>query len=193
MNRNDPKAFPETYHPREAELFWSKAVVTQAGCHVWNDKPTRYGTFNIGGVSLLAHRIAYWLTKGPIAPGLLVRHRCDVPGCINPDHLELGTHADNSRDLKKRGPSQAMRVYGPLQRHHGWNYLLSARERMGIPFDVACRIAGCSPSTLEQFENGSKHPDVRKLQKMAWAYGVPYGELVSGPRAADSEAPPSAA
>lgn len=52
---------------------------------------------------LLAHRVAWQLANGPIPRGLLVRHRCDHPECVNPDHLLLGTDADNIRDRETRG------------------------------------------------------------------------------------------
>jgi hypothetical protein len=50
-----------------------------------------------------AHRVAYELAYGPIPTGLVVRHRCDVPACCRPSHLELGTQADNVQDMVDRG------------------------------------------------------------------------------------------
>jgi len=62
-----------------------------------------YGSFFVNGERDQAHRWAWRVANGPIADGLHVRHMCDNPPCCNPNHLELGTHADNMRDRHERG------------------------------------------------------------------------------------------
>lgn len=52
---------------------------------------------------LYAHRFAYQTFVGPIPPGVVVRHSCDNPLCVNPDHLLLGSQQDNRADMAKRG------------------------------------------------------------------------------------------
>ena len=84
--------------------FWGRATKTDT-CWLWNGtkSSTGYGVVKINGKSVFAHRHAYELTKGPIPPGKLVLHSCDVRPCIRPDHLSAGTHADNNRDTHARG------------------------------------------------------------------------------------------
>lgn len=65
-----------------------------------------YGVLRHEGRIVRAHRLSFCQANGmrlaDIA-GLQVRHRCDNPECINPAHLELGTHTDNMRDMAERG------------------------------------------------------------------------------------------
>jgi hypothetical protein len=57
----------------------------------------------VNGTYKLSHRAVYEHFYGQIPAGLVVRHKCDNGGCINPEHLELGTVADNNRDKIERG------------------------------------------------------------------------------------------
>jgi hypothetical protein len=92
---------------RVVEKFWSKVrPAAQGACWIWSDKPNEdgYGTLSIKGVAKpKAHRIAAALFLPDYDDALVVRHKCDNPICCNPNHLAMGTQADNIRDREARG------------------------------------------------------------------------------------------
>lgn len=62
-----------------------------------------YGRLSVNGVQQYAHRASYELHRGKIPRGMNALHKCDIPTCINPDHLFLGTHGDNVADKVAKG------------------------------------------------------------------------------------------
>jgi hypothetical protein len=95
-----------TLSPATVARFWEKvAVGGKTDCWLWNGAVSKngYGSFGLEGRATSAHRVAYRLGNGVLPDGLMVRHKCDTPICVNPDHLEPGTHVDNMRDKKERG------------------------------------------------------------------------------------------
>ncbi len=99
------------------ERFGAKYEVAPDGCWRWTGVHNRdgYGSFwngerfpgkegkRGGPVMVLAHRWAFEFFCGPIPVGLNVLHRCDNPDCVNPNHLFLGTQADNVKDCIDKG------------------------------------------------------------------------------------------
>ena len=101
-----------------ADRFWTLVRKANEGCWLWTGSSTgpqraRYGNLQFNGSIQKAHRVSWQISNGPIPVGMRVLHRCDVPLCVRPDHLFLGTLSDNARDcyLKNRSPIfEAIRV-----------------------------------------------------------------------------------
>lgn len=94
------------------ERFWPKVDRSAGpnGCWPWMASRVKgYGHFGVGSRTdqtnklVIAHRLAWILTHGPVPDGICVCHTCDNPPCCNPAHLWLGTHADNAADREAKG------------------------------------------------------------------------------------------
>lgn len=105
-----PKGKPRPYHKtRWADLptrLWSDISKNENGCWIWLGRKwsNGYGMIARNGQRTTAHRAAFEVAFGPISDAtLVVCHKCDVPLCINPEHLFLGTQADNIHDCIRKG------------------------------------------------------------------------------------------
>ena len=74
-------------------------------CWLWKGRitPFGYGAFCFEGRDQPAHRVSWIITNGQIVGDLDVCHRCDVPQCVRPEHLFLGTAHDNIMDCQRKG------------------------------------------------------------------------------------------
>lgn len=92
-----------------AQRFLEKVQMPESNhdCWIWAARTNEwgYGTMEINGKSIRAHRLSYLMFNGDLIPGKVVMHTCDNPVCVNPNHLRQGTHKDNSQDMVDKGRS----------------------------------------------------------------------------------------
>lgn len=97
-----------------------------SGCWLWVGAVNAcgYGTMRFNYHSHLAHRISYAALRGKFPKQKRILHLCDMPCCVNPEHLFVGTQADNVADMERKG-----RAYHPAAENHGRSKLTEQRVR----------------------------------------------------------------
>lgn len=88
------------------QVFFKNTIIPENKNDCWIyqcGKTHKYGSIKSGGIKILAHRFSYELYKGEIPNGMLVCHICDMPKCVNPAHLFIGTPNDNVQDMIQKG------------------------------------------------------------------------------------------
>jgi len=98
--------YKEQPSQQRVKSFLSK-IDTKSPEECWNWKAGKdkigYGRFFLNGKQQYAHRVSYFLSKGPIPNGMVVMHQCNNPSCTNPSHLKVGLQLENIRYREKSG------------------------------------------------------------------------------------------
>lgn len=135
------------------------AAPNENGCKLWTGTPNRCGYGRVmwgSGERLLAHRAAWMMERGPIPRGLVVCHRCDVPACVNIDHLFLGTQRENLDDMRAKGRGSYGHMTG--ERHGCSKLSLSQvreiREQAGAATTGLAARYGVSCVTIRKIRSG---------------------------------------
>jgi hypothetical protein len=93
-----------------SKRFWGRVnKKNNKDCWVWEGTKNYagYGYLNLSGIRVKAHRVMWMIYNHDIPEGKIICHQCDNPGCVNPNHLFLGTLKDNSVDMTNKGRNVA--------------------------------------------------------------------------------------
>jgi len=138
--------------------LWRR-VKKVGSCWIWTGRCGRggYGTVKHGDHSFLVHRLVWLVLNGPVPHNKVIRHKCDIRQCCNPQHLLLGTHQENMSDMKER--RRVSRIEGD---EATWAKLSNAQVRklrrlkskgktnrelateFGISYSYTCRLVKCT-------------------------------------------------
>ena len=151
------------------DRFWSYVDRGAADvCWPWLRGPyakpahDSYGQFYVGEAQLRAHVAAFVLASGALVPsGAVVRHTCDNARCCNPQHLVLGTVADNNRDRVTRGRSAIGQRSGKAVYTEDQVRALQAAIAQGTSVRGAARLLGFHPSAARSIAIGRTWVHVR--------------------------------
>jgi hypothetical protein len=159
------------------ERFLAKTRVDcQTQCWVWQGYigAHGYGQMHIARRQRTAHGISWRLFRGEVPKGLLVCHRCDVRACVNPDHLFLGTYAENAADMKrKRRQRLGERNSTAKLNTEQVRSIKGMLEAGESPASIA-RAAGVTPQCIHHIDKGR-----------TWSH-VEVGEILQGPKPPES-------
>lgn len=143
------------------ERFLGRVETSSTGCWLWigGKDGDGYGMFWLDGRNQRAHRVSYELFIAPIPAGLHGLHRCDVPSCVNPLHVFIGTNLDNVRDSFTKGRAYRRSVPRRGEQHPNAKLTeavvleVRAIPKGGRVIDIA-RRAGVSVGTLHNLRKG---------------------------------------
>jgi hypothetical protein len=149
--------------------FWSKvAKTTETDCWFWKASidVNGYGQFGLAPgqfgaktwTMAKAHRVAWILTHGEIPPGMYLCHTCDMPRCVNPAHLFLGTQTDNMRDCVAKDRHGCGRVGQPIYYDITRIRKIIAAYESGTRREVITRQHHISPTHLLRILKRHKIP-----------------------------------
>jgi hypothetical protein len=141
-----------------AQNFWTRTR-REGECLIWTGPTIKSGNnvyrgqVNRHRKKILAYRFAYTLSKGAIPDGLQVMHSCDVPLCVEPSHLFLGTQADNMQDMVRKG--RASWQARPETRARGSRHGMAKFDEENIRNIRLCLAAGIARSKIASFHGVS--------------------------------------
>lgn len=129
----------------------------ETGCWNWTGCTANgYGKATRGKRSLLLHRWVYEQLVGPIPEGMHLCHTCDNRACLNPDHLFIGTNADNHADKVRKGRQAKGEGNGAAKLNRAQVETIRAMKESGCRQVYIARIFGVSEATISMVINGKR-------------------------------------
>ena len=150
--------------PRTTIRFQSK-IRKSDECWLWTAAQDKdgYGRFRLGDNVVFAHRVAYEAQNGSVSDDICVLHNCDNPPCVNPEHLFVGTKADNNHDKRVKGRGRGGVSLGEA---HGNAKLTNTKVRK-IRAECA---AGSTQLCLAEKYSVSKNAISQIVNRRAWQH-----------------------
>lgn len=136
-------------HP--IDRFWQRVNKTET-CWLWTaaSPSSPYGRMRVGNRCISPHRFSYFIHFGSMPSGLVL-HKCDVMACVNPDHLFVGTQADNMADKKSK--NRQVRGSDAARSRLRSDQVLAIRAATGSQRGIARRF-GVTQSAVWNIKNG---------------------------------------
>jgi hypothetical protein len=130
-----------------------------SGCWLWMCSLNAAGYGQLG--KRLAHRVSWEVHVGAIPCGLCVLHKCDTPPCVNPDHLWLGTYADNGADMARKGRRQS----GPRKLSIERVAWIKSMRAEGWSQQSIANVLGVSQAMVSRVERGAAWDGTKRWHK----------------------------
>lgn len=147
-----------------AERFHKKYEINESGCWIWtagtrtNGKGVPYPRhWTDDGKSIGAHRFSFELVHGAIQKSMYVCHKCDIPLCVNPDHLFVGTHHDNMKDMVTKKRSFTGRGEDKKGRAKLTNKQADQIRKMDASHSKIAAMFGVSQTTISRIKRGESY------------------------------------
>jgi len=146
------------------ERFHKKYEINKSECWIWiagtrlNSKGVAYPRhWTDDRKSIGAHRFSFELVHGAIPKSMYVCHKCDTPLCVNPDHLFVGTHQDNMRDMVQKRRSFTGRGENKKGRAKLTNQQADQIRKMNISHTKIAALFGVSQATIGRIKRGESY------------------------------------